>query len=81
MSRTKRAFKMVALAAALAFAVGIAGVSAQEDKPAAPPAEAKAPVELPHVNFDLLDGKTKLIAHLFRPPGDEPRPAVVTMHG
>lgn len=33
------------------------------------------------VNFPSLDGQTNLIAHLSRPEGDAPRPAVVLMHG
>ncbi|CAN7675918.1 dienelactone hydrolase family protein [Bradyrhizobium sp. LjRoot220] len=33
------------------------------------------------VNFNSLDGTTKLTAHLSRPEGDLPRPAVVLMHG
>jgi dienelactone hydrolase len=33
------------------------------------------------VNFASLDGKTSLTAHLSRPAGDAPRPAVVLMHG
>jgi dienelactone hydrolase len=33
------------------------------------------------VNFPSLDGTTNLIAHLGRPEGDAPRPAVVLMHG
>jgi dienelactone hydrolase len=57
--------------------------SAQDQNAPAPPATEpqKAPVELPHVDFLSLDGHTTLITHLFRPPGDEPRPAVVMMHG
>ncbi|MEH2495345.1 dienelactone hydrolase [Bradyrhizobium sp. AZCC 1678] len=83
MSLAKRPFMIVGLAATLAVVASAASVSAQ-DKPAeAPVAEARreAPVELPHVDFPSLDGKTTLITHLFRPPGDEPRPAVVMMHG
>lgn len=76
---------IVRLAAAigLAVAAGAIGVAAQEKDQAQPPApEAKpAPVALPHVDFPSLDGKTTLIAHLFRPPGDEARPAVVMLHG
>ncbi len=33
------------------------------------------------VNFLSLDGKTNLTAHLSRPEGDAPRPALVLMHG
>ena len=33
------------------------------------------------VNFPSLDGKTNLTAHLSRPEGDAPRPALVLMHG
>ena len=33
------------------------------------------------VNFTSLDGTTQLMAHLSRPEGDAPRPAVVLMHG
>ena len=33
------------------------------------------------VNFTSLDGTTNLVAHLGRPDGDAPRPAVVLMHG
>jgi dienelactone hydrolase len=33
------------------------------------------------VNFASLDGKTNLTAHLSRPAGDAPRPALVLMHG
>jgi dienelactone hydrolase len=33
------------------------------------------------VNFTSLDGATKLTAHLSRPEGAAPRPAVVLMHG
>ena len=33
------------------------------------------------VNFTSLDGTTQLTAHLSRPEGDAPRPAVVLMHG
>ena len=33
------------------------------------------------VNFPSLDGTTRLTAHLSRPEGDAPRPAVVLMHG
>jgi dienelactone hydrolase len=83
MSLAKRPFMIVGLAATLAVVACAASASAQ-DKPAeAPVAEARreAPVELPHVDFPSLDGKTTLITHLFRPPGDEPRPAVVMMHG
>ncbi len=83
MSLIKRPFPVIALAAVLALAASAAGVFAQEGKPAAPPANAKTQeaVELAHVDFPSLDGKTTLITHLFRPPGDEPRPAVVVMHG
>lgn len=75
---------LVGVAAALVFAAGVACVSAQEARPPAPSAAeaaSNAPVELPHVDFPSLDGKTTLITHLFRPPGDEPRPALVMMHG
>ena len=67
---------------------------AQEDPPeqaspaaAKSPVEAKPRVELAHVDFPSLDGKTTLITHLLRPKakdgesGDEPRAAVVMMHG
>lgn len=66
----------IVLFALLAVAAGAPCVVAQDAKPAQPP-----PIELPHVNFWSLDGRTRLIAHLFRPPGDEPRPAIVMMHG
>jgi dienelactone hydrolase len=33
------------------------------------------------VNFPSLDGRTNLTAHLSRPAGDAPRPALVLMHG
>jgi dienelactone hydrolase len=33
------------------------------------------------VNFLSLDGRTNLTAHLSRPAGDAPRPALVLMHG
>jgi dienelactone hydrolase len=33
------------------------------------------------VHFNSLDGTTELTAHLSRPEGDAPRPAVVLMHG
>src|SRR3984885_7344257 len=33
------------------------------------------------VNFVSLDGHTNLTAHLSRPEGDAPRPALVLMHG
>jgi len=33
------------------------------------------------VNFTSLDGTTNLTAHLSRPEGDAPRPALVLMHG
>jgi len=33
------------------------------------------------VNFVSLDGHTNLVAHLSRPEGDAPRPALVMMHG
>ena len=33
------------------------------------------------VNFLSLDGRTNLTAHLSRPEGDAPRPALVLMHG
>src|SRR3954453_1722576 len=33
------------------------------------------------VNFPSLDGTTNLTAHLSRPEGDAPRPALVLMHG
>src|ERR1700684_3536366 len=33
------------------------------------------------VNFTSLDGTTNLTAHLSRPEGDAPRPALVMMHG
>jgi dienelactone hydrolase len=33
------------------------------------------------VNFTSLDGATNLTAHLSRPEGDAPRPALVLMHG
>src|ERR1700689_1608436 len=33
------------------------------------------------VNFVSLDGHTNLTAHLSRPEGDAPRPALVMMHG
>lgn len=57
--------------------------SAQDQDPPAPIATEpqEAPIELPHVDFPSLDGHTTLIAHLFRPPGDQPRPAVVMLHG
>jgi dienelactone hydrolase len=62
------------------FALVACSVSAQDDPPPAD-AKANAPVELPHVDFPSLDGNTRLITHLFRPEGDEPRPAVVMLHG
>jgi dienelactone hydrolase len=34
-----------------------------------------------NVNFTSLDGATNLTAHLSRPEGDAPRPALVLMHG
>jgi dienelactone hydrolase len=81
----KTTFPALVLAAALALGGSAAPVAAQEDPApaeAAPPTEAKKPpVELPHVDFPSLDGKTTLITHLFRPEGDEPRPAVVMLHG
>jgi dipeptidyl aminopeptidase/acylaminoacyl peptidase len=42
---------------------------------------ATAAVAQTTVNFASLDGTTNLIAHLSRPEGDAPRPAVVLMHG
>jgi dienelactone hydrolase len=42
---------------------------------------ATAAVALETVNFISLDGTTNLTAHLSRPEGDAPRPAVVIMHG
>src|SRR5882757_2159512 len=33
------------------------------------------------VNFTSLDGSTNLTAHLSRPEGEAPRPALVLMHG
>jgi dienelactone hydrolase len=42
--------------------------------------EAQPSVES-RLSFQSLDGKTMLVAHLFRPPGDDPRPAVVMLHG
>lgn len=77
------AIARLAAATAFAFAAGMIGAVAQEEHPAPPPAAdaGKTPVELPHVDFPSLDGRTTLITHLFRPPGGEPRPAVVMMHG
>jgi dienelactone hydrolase len=43
------------------------------------PAQAASAVET--VNFLSLDGHTNLTAHLSRPEGDAPRPALVMMHG
>ena len=42
---------------------------------------ATAAVAQQTVNFASLDGKTNLTAHLSRPEGDAPRPALVLMHG
>jgi dienelactone hydrolase len=42
---------------------------------------ATAAAALETVNFISLDGSTNLTAHLSRPEGDAPRPAVVMMHG
>ena len=42
-------------------------------------AQAASAVET--VNFLSLDGRTDLTAHLSRPEGDAPRPALVLMHG
>lgn len=77
------------LITALAVIAGAVGASAQaqaQDAPAAPLPQApvpKPPVKLAHVDFPSLDGKTMLITHLLRPKdsGDEPRPAVVMLHG
>jgi len=33
------------------------------------------------VTFPSADGKTKLVASLMRPVGEEPRPALVLLHG
>ena len=44
-------------------------------------AAASAAVAQQTVNFTSLDGTTHLIAHLSRPEGDKPRPAMVLMHG
>jgi dienelactone hydrolase len=84
-ARTARAFFTIILTA-LALLAGAVCASAQEQKqeqeqPTASKSKQAGPVELPHVNFKSLDDQTTLIAHLFRPPGDAPRPAVVMMHG
>jgi dienelactone hydrolase len=72
---------MIAFAIA-AFAAALTCAGAEERQPAPiPTPEQQAPIELPHVDFPSLDGHTMLIAHLFRPSTDEPRPAVVMMHG
>jgi dipeptidyl aminopeptidase/acylaminoacyl peptidase len=77
-----RSLLTLGFAVALALAASTARMSAQEDAPATPTeAKPKAPIELPHLDFPSLDGETTLMTHLFRPPGDEPRPAVVMMHG
>jgi dienelactone hydrolase len=44
-------------------------------------AVASAAAALETVNFPSLDGTTNLTAHLSRPEGDTPRPALVLMHG
>ena len=73
------------LLTALALLAGAVAVPAQEDVPETAPQAQKpvVPIELPHIDFKSLDGETMLITHLFRPKGsgDEPRAAVVMMHG
>ena len=70
MTPARRPLLTFGLIATFALAANFARVAAQEP-----------PIEVMHVDFPSLDGKTRLIAHLFRPEGDEPRPAVVMLHG
>lgn len=79
MTLVKRSLLTASLAAT--FALIASNVFAQDDQGAPVEAKPKPPIELPHVDFPSLDGTTTLITHLFRPEGDEPRPAVVMMHG
>jgi poly(3-hydroxybutyrate) depolymerase len=87
-AQTARAF-VTSVFTALALVAGAVCVPAQDqnqeqqqpEQPDAAKAKQATPVELPHINFKSLDNETTLIAHLFRPPGDEPRAAVVMMHG
>ena len=82
MNFAKRSLLAVGIVAMVALVAR--NVCAQDDQPpveAKSPVESKLPVELPHVDFPSLDGTTTLITHLFRPEGDEPRPAIVMMHG
>jgi dienelactone hydrolase len=77
--RIARVFVGITLTA-LAFFAGAVAVSAQDQAQSPSPKQVER-IELPHINFPSLDGSTTLIAHLFRPPGDAPRPAIVMMHG
>jgi dienelactone hydrolase len=63
--------------------VGFAATSALASLgvPSSSLAEEAQPGVESHLSFQSLDGKTMLVAHLFRPPGDDPRPAVVMLHG
>jgi len=84
-ARTARTFFAIILTA-LALVAGAVFASAQDqgqtqESTSAEKPKQGEPVELPHVDFKSLDQQTTLIAHLFRPPGDAPRPAVVMMHG
>lgn len=80
---------IVTALAVIAGAVAVSGQEnaqekAQEKTQEQAPVSAPKPVvrvELPHIDFKSLDNETTLIAHLFRPPGDEARAAVVMMHG
>jgi dienelactone hydrolase len=88
--------RLLVLVAGLLVAVGLAPLSAafaQSDagasasppaapaRPAAKNADAQ-PFAPDKVTFPSLDsGRTELTAWLLRPPGEEPRPAVVMMHG
>lgn len=83
----------IALATALAILAGIPVASAQQQgaaSPAQPPSSPASPTERPSiqpppgatpVQFASLDGVTQLTAYLARPAGDQPRPAVVMLHG
>jgi dienelactone hydrolase len=64
-SRASAAASVRSVLAALALTAAVTTAAAQQQT----------------VNFASLDGKTNLTAHLSRPAGDAPRPALVLMHG
>lgn len=64
----------------LAAGSAVACAQGQASAPISSRAE-QARSEHSRLHIPARDGHTTLIAHLFRPPGDKPRPAVVMLHG